>query len=419
MHIFSLRALSLSLLLLIASSVGAQFYPAQRGIDYFAPRGGSEGDVLTKLAAGVGWAPPGASDEDLEAIAALACDDDEIIKRVGGVWDCAADAAGGTLNTEAEGVAVGSQDTIDFIDGAGHTWTITDTGTKITVQSDNSDTYWAKLADIHNGDAGACVSASANATTYTCTPVRASIAEYKKGMIFSWVPDVSCTGGVSTTLDVSGLGAKDVVRGADDPSASDCVEDIPVILGYDGTSLQILTGSSSGGAAAHALDMYSTVDGDRLHGTAISNQALGVTTVRCMKATYNKSMQFTKIAFYLTTGQAASTSGAGLYNASGTRLQQTGPIDTTGGAAPKSASFASTTYPAGIYYHCWASDVTTVGLGGITLGSTRNGFLASTAGILFTSSEAYVTATGMPATLGTLTKADSTSFPVVDVRLHN
>lgn len=71
MHINNaLRAASLSFLLLIATVSVAQFYPTTRGLDYYAPKGGSAGQVVTRTAGGVAW-------QDAAAGGAWAADDGE------------------------------------------------------------------------------------------------------------------------------------------------------------------------------------------------------------------------------------------------------------------------------------------------------------------------------------------------------
>jgi hypothetical protein len=192
----------------------------------------------------------------------------------------------------------------------------------------------------------------------------------------------------------------------------------PLGIAADG-SVENCTAVTGGGAPADAGDVFSSVDGDRIHGTALSTQTGALSTnIRVMRVVFYKPMTFSKLTAQFI-ALASSSAGYALYDSSKNILMNSGAVDTQSGSI-KTVSVGSATFQPGVYYIAWGTDNSSLQTIGIGLGSTRYSMLSVTSGIFFTNSgTSYSNITGMPSTLGTLTKAESSGFPVMQIYLHN
>lgn len=142
---------------------------------------------------------------------------------------------GGSLAIEANGVAVGSEATLNFIPGTGIAETITDAGTKINKTTAVDTAVMLTRAQAQSGGDVLCAPASASGANYTCamSPV---LGAYTTGMVIQFVPDVSSSAG-AVTLNIDSLGSLNVKQadGTTDPGAAGLVAGRQVPLVYDGT----------------------------------------------------------------------------------------------------------------------------------------------------------------------------------------
>jgi hypothetical protein len=160
-------------------------------------------------------------------------------------WTLETGGAGGTVQVQNTGTAVGARPILDLSSGPGVLLAISDTGQSIAIQT-SLDTSLAETSG--NEQSGApllCASASGSATAYTCA-MSPTLTSYTTGMILHWKPDVSGTGG-TTTLNVDTLGAvaMKTADGTTNPAAADIVAGRVLEIWYDGASFRLLGQTSS------------------------------------------------------------------------------------------------------------------------------------------------------------------------------
>jgi hypothetical protein len=112
---------------------------------------------------------------------------------------------GGSVAIQASGSAVGTRSTLDFVQGSGISQTVTDTGSKITIQTDIGPAVQTK-ATAQSGSHLLC--SAANTTTLTCA-MSPTLSAYTDKMLVNLCVSGAVTG--ATTLNVDTLGAKSVL----------------------------------------------------------------------------------------------------------------------------------------------------------------------------------------------------------------
>jgi len=154
----------------------------------------------------------------------------------------------GSLAIEANGSAVGSEATLNFIPGTGITETITDAGTKINKTTAVDTAVMLTRAQAQSGVDLLCAPASASGANYTCAMTPA-LSAYTAGMVIQFKPDVSSSAG-AVTLNINSLGSLNIKQsdGTTDPGATGLVAGRQVPLTYDGTVLRMGVAGSGGGS---------------------------------------------------------------------------------------------------------------------------------------------------------------------------
>jgi len=155
-------------------------------------------------------------------------------------WAVESSGSGGSLTVKADGVVVGSpRPQINVIPGLGIGTGVTDTGTEINIQHFADTAVLTTKTVAQSGSLLLCSSASASSSAYTCT-MSPTLGAYSMGLILSWVPDVSGSGG-ATTLNVDTLGAKSLklADGVTDPASGDVVGGRMYSIWYDGTVFRL------------------------------------------------------------------------------------------------------------------------------------------------------------------------------------
>ncbi len=168
---------------------------------------------------------------------------------------------GGSPQLQLDNANVGSpRSTLDYLTGPGTVVTLTDTGTKYTIETDVDTAVIPTKAAIQTGAPLLVTGTSSSPTVYTGT-MSPTLTAYTSGMVVNWKVPTSCTGATATGLNIDALGAKSIkqVDGTTDPAASQCVSGYPVPLWYDGTVFRIVTPLSSGGGSA-TFDATSAID---------------------------------------------------------------------------------------------------------------------------------------------------------------
>lgn len=163
---------------------------------------------------------------------------------------------GGNLTVMADGTAVGSHATLNFVTGPGLVNVLTDTGSRIDVETEldtaQVQTPWAE----QSGAAVLCASASASGSAYTCA-LSPTLDVYTPGMVLHWMPDLSASGGGVTTLNVDTLGAISVKLpdGASDPASTDILAGRMYVIWYDGTYFRLPPTAATGGGGGGGVDI--------------------------------------------------------------------------------------------------------------------------------------------------------------------
>lgn len=140
------------------------------------------------------------------------------------------------------GASVGSTNSLDFLSATGSTWAAAVAGSDITVQNSIDFSVVSSRTNAQQGADNAAVSASGSPTAYTAAIANTFV--YTNGMRLTWIPDVNCTGGTATTLNVNALGAKAIFQsdGATNPTSAMCTANVPRELLY-GAALNTAAGA--------------------------------------------------------------------------------------------------------------------------------------------------------------------------------
>lgn len=83
-----------------------------------------------------------------------------------------------------------------------------------------------------------CTNSTSSPTVFGCNTPSSLVSTYITGLIISWnVGATACTGGVSTTLNINGVGAKRVYQydGTSNPTSVDCAASRTLLAQYDST----------------------------------------------------------------------------------------------------------------------------------------------------------------------------------------
>ncbi len=165
--------------------------------------------------------------------------------------------SGGGVTLEVDGTTVGTTGMLNLLSTSGSTVTAAPAGSGLTITVSPASSQFATRLDVQNGSDNYCASASANPTAYTCS-LSLPLAAYAEGMRITWAPDVSCTGGVTTTLAIDGNPATNIYQndGVSSPLATQCGRYSQVALVFCGSlnagagGWRIMSGTASAGGSS-------------------------------------------------------------------------------------------------------------------------------------------------------------------------
>ena len=153
---------------------------------------------------------------------------------------------------DSSGTFVGTRGVLDLSAGPGILWSVSDTGTEISVESMLDTSYAETRAGDQSGANLLCSSSSAAnpGIAYVCS-MNPTLTAYSPGMVLHWTPDVDAVGGAGTSLNVDNLGSAPVDKadGVTHPASTDVVAGELYQLWYDGAVFRIMSGGGSGGGA--------------------------------------------------------------------------------------------------------------------------------------------------------------------------
>lgn len=115
----------------------------------------------------------------------------------------------------------------------------------VNLQFGPDPAVYSSRANLQSGATLLCKSASASGTTYTCA-LNPTLTSYTTGMVLTWIPDVSGTGG-ATTLNIDSLGAINIKEGdgTTNPTNKDIVTGTPYSLIMDSSTVFRLKGGTA------------------------------------------------------------------------------------------------------------------------------------------------------------------------------
>lgn len=148
---------------------------------------------------------------------------------------------GGTFSLYNESTLIGTRAGMNFLQGAGFTVVLSDTGTLINAQIIADTSFLASIATVQGGTLAYAASASGSGTAYTACPSGAIPGELTPGMTFNWVPDANGAGGATTMnfCTLSSGGRLYQADGATNPSAISIVAGEMYTVWYDGTNFRL------------------------------------------------------------------------------------------------------------------------------------------------------------------------------------
>ena len=208
---------------------------------------------------------------------------------------------------DSSGTPVGTRGVLDLSAGPGLLWSVSDTGTEISVESMLDTSYVETLASDQSGANLLCSSTStANpGITYVCS-MSPTLTGYSAGMVLHWKPDLNAAGNIAISLNVDSLGATPVEKadGVTNPASADVVGGELYQLWYDGAVFRIMSGGGSGGGATGpagpqgpAGSVAVIANGTAVLGTsaiasgacaaAVTSTATGVATTDDIEADFN------------------------------------------------------------------------------------------------------------------------------------
>jgi hypothetical protein len=177
----------------------------------------------------------------------------------------ASGGSGSGVTLEADGATIGTATALNLLSTSGSTVTANQAGNTLAISVSPDSSLYATRVNMQNGGDTYCVPTSGNPTVYTCS-LPAPLTTYADGMRILWKPDVTCTGGVTTTLAVDGNPAQSIYQndGVSNPLASQCAASTQVLLAYSGAlnsgtgGWRIISGSS--GSTSGSSAVTSTMD---------------------------------------------------------------------------------------------------------------------------------------------------------------
>lgn len=213
------------------------------------------------------------------------------------------------------------------------------------------------------------------------------------------------------------------------PTVADCNEATEyndVAVQSDGTTAQRVFVCTASGWEAQGGDItdYTTMPywinvGESTNATT-SGAVLAsgsANLVRARRVVITRPISISKIMTRITVLSAGGKLGYGLYDINtGARIVQSGPLatDATGNIG---ATVTTTAIPKGVYWEAWGADNTTVATICLQQPSALTDViynLGATTAVYYTSDQTFSAASGMPATLGTLTRqAAAYNLPIV------
>lgn len=168
------------------------------------------------------------------------------------VWSFQVGTGGGTLALESDGIAVGSENTLNLASGTGILNAVADTGGRFNVTNMIDTAVVETHTTLQSGQDVLCASASNSPVTYTCQ-MAPTLSTYTMGMVLNWIPDVA-SNGTAITLSIDGLNAIPIKMsdGTTDPTSADVIAGRLTPIWYDGSifRLQPARGATATVAAA-------------------------------------------------------------------------------------------------------------------------------------------------------------------------
>jgi hypothetical protein len=230
---------------------------------------------------------------------------------------------GGSVAVQVGSTTVGSQSTINFVDGGGTTIVGSDTGTTIQLQYMSDTAVMQTKAAAQSGSVTYCVPSGASQTAYLCS-LTPTLSTYTTGMVLYWQPDVSNAAGA--TLDVDALGPVPILK-ADGTAAGagDAIAGQLYGIWFDGTGFRILAGGVSGGGGGTTLGTLSRVWFPLGNGGGSRDTRLSVTAGRSYWYRFmpDRTRQVRRFAVPLYPWNGTTdTLAIGIYNSSGTKVAE-------------------------------------------------------------------------------------------------
>jgi hypothetical protein len=329
---------------------------------------------------------------------------------------------------ENSGTIVGTRSILDLSSGPGILWSLSDTGSAISVQNLLDTSFAQTRAGEQSGVNLLCASASTGAVgvSYSCA-MNPTLGAYSQGMLIHWTADANGVGG-ATTLNVDSLGAVPVkgMNGVTNPGAADIVSGQLYAVWYDGSVFRLL--NASGMAAGPSI----TGGGYFFpFGFPVDNGSTSSAAVRVPKLSMfvpDIGMTVASLAYDVTAAPGCSSGSPcgiafGFYNSAGTLIgQQAGGITATGALQ----IFFATPVPltaGSVYYLAWAVDNNSVALqaagGGSLLFAALTNTGTATSGSANNSATGSGTGLTLPAATGgiTLLSGSNAIVPVAAFRM--
>jgi hypothetical protein len=171
------------------------------------------------------------------------------------LWDGAVwrpqtiNGAPGTVTLEASGTVVAARGVVNVVPGTGVLHALTDTGSKVTVQSSLDTAVALTKAAFQSGQSVVCASAGGTGAAYSCA-LSPALTGYTAGMALRWIPGADSAGG-PTTLNVDLLGAAPLklADGTTDPAAGALVAGRMYEVWYDGAVFRLMHGAPAAAGA--------------------------------------------------------------------------------------------------------------------------------------------------------------------------
>jgi hypothetical protein len=166
-------------------------------------------------------------------------------------------AGASSLNVQNDGLSVGAATTANFVSGPGFMSVVSDSGTRISIQSAADTAVLQTRFGEQTGSGLLCESSGYASGKYQCA-MNPTLASFTRGMVLHWIPDADSPGG-PISLNVDTLGALPVkaADGLRDPAAGEIAAGRMQTIWQDGALFRLALPANvlaSGGAAAGLAD---------------------------------------------------------------------------------------------------------------------------------------------------------------------